>query len=243
MTTIDQQTRRRIARTGLTAFDDKLVCPGYVIYTPLTGDGSVYVIDETGKEVHRWKLPYPPGLYGYLLPNGHLFYMGKLRDESLDRFPLWNRFKGGILIEVDSDGNVLWEHRDPDHHHDARRLASGGAIYLAIERVPHDLAEKVKGGIPGSDKDGMWADVIVEVDALGKRVWEWHAFEHLDFETDVITFNDSRDEWSHANTVVPLDGGRVMVSFRNTSTIAIIDKVSGNLVWKLGYDVSLNSMT
>jgi outer membrane protein assembly factor BamB len=83
----------------------------------------------------------------------------------------------------------------------------------------------------------MWADVIVEVDAEGHRVWEWHAFEHLDFETDVITFNDLRVEWSHGNTVVPLADDRVMVSFRHISTVGIIDKKSGDFVWKLGYDV------
>jgi hypothetical protein len=81
----------------------------------------------------------------------------------------------------------------------------------------------------------MWADVIVEIDQNGKRVWEWHAFEHLNPETDVITFNDTRDEWSHANTVAPLPGERVMVSFRNISTVGIIDKQSGEFVWKLGY--------
>ena len=83
-------------------------------------------------------------------------------------------------------------------------------------------------------ENGMWADVIVEVDASGKRIWEWHAMEHLDPKRDIITFNDSRDEWSHGNTVVPLSGDRVMFSFRNLSTIGIIDKGTGEIVWRLG---------
>ena len=82
----------------------------------------------------------------------------------------------------------------------------------------------------------MWADVIVEVDAAGNRVWEWHATEHLDAETDIITFNDRRDEWSHGNTVVPLPDGRVMFSFRNISTVGIIDKATNEIVWKAGYE-------
>ena len=238
MSAIDQQTRRRILRTGLTALDEQRACPGYVLYTPLYSSGEVYLINLQGVEVHRWDMPYPPGLYGYLLPNGNLFYMGAVQDATQeDRFPSWKRFNGGVLLEVDWNGNVVWEHHDRDHHHDARRTPSGGAIYLTVERVPDEVAAQVKGGVPGSGKDGMWADVIVEVDAAGRRVWEWHAFEHLDFKTDVITFNDLRDEWSHGNTVVPLADDKVMVSFRHISTVGIIDKQTGDFVWKLGYDV------
>ena len=238
MSAIDQQTRRRILRTGLTALDEERACPGYVLYTPLYSSGEVYLINLQGVEVHRWDMPYPPGLYGYLLPNGNLFYMGAVRDDSQrDRFPAWKRFNGGVLLEVDWDGKVLWEHHDRDHHHDARRTPSGGAIYLTVERVPDEVAAQVRGGVPGSDKDGMWADVIVEVDAAGRQVWEWHAFEHLDFKTDVITFNDLRNEWSHGKTVVPLADDKVMVSFRHISTVGIIEKQTGDFVWKLGYDV------
>lgn len=59
----------------------------------------------------------------------------------------------------------------------------------------------------------------------------------MDFEADMITFNDPRDEWSHANTIVPLNDDRIMVSFRNTSTVGIVDRATGNFSWKLGYDV------
>ena len=99
------------------------------------------------------------------------------------------------------------------------------------------LAARVKGGNPITGENGMWADVIVEVDSSGNRVWEWHAAEHLDLELDVVTFNDSRDEWSHGNTVVPLDDDRVMFSFRNISTVGIINKSTGDIVWRLGGEV------
>lgn len=236
---VDQATRRRLMRTGLTGLDEEKASPGYTLYAPMFGPHGPILLDQQGNEVHRWDLPYPPGLYGYLLPNGNLFYLGKTTDETTGkRFPPWDRFKGGVMMEVDWDGNVLWEHYDINHHHDGRRTESGGAIYLTVERVPEDVAAKVKGGALGTDaKGGMWADVLVEVDASGKRIWEWHAQEHLDFENDVITTNDSREEWSHGNTIAPLDGGRVLVSFRNISTVAIINKQTGAFEWKLGYDV------
>lgn len=70
MTTVDQQTRRRIMRTGLTALDRELACPGYVLFNPGGGE-KVYLIDLDGRVVHDWTVPHPPH-YGYLLPNGNL---------------------------------------------------------------------------------------------------------------------------------------------------------------------------
>ena len=143
----DRQTRRRTARTGLTAIDDRQACPGFVPYCPMYGTGDVYLIDIEGREVHKWNMPYSPGLYGYLLSNGNLFYLGVLQDGMPERFYQWNEFKGGIMLEASRDGEILWEHRDPDHHHDARRTASGGVLYLSAERIPVTVAAKVKGGI------------------------------------------------------------------------------------------------
>ena len=107
-------------------------------------------------------------------------------------------------------------------------------MYLTVELMEPNLASRVKGGVPGTDAEGMWADVIVEVDADGNRIWEWHAAEHLDPDHHILTFNDLRDEWSHGNTVAPLDGDRVMFSFRNISTVGTIDKKSGEITWQLG---------
>ena len=235
---IQPQTRRRIARTGLTAHDPAKANPGYTLYATLSGDGEVYLLDPNGEVAHQWQMPYPPGLYAYLLPNGNLFYGGKVRDDGgWDIFDGFKRFKGGVMLEVDWNGNSLWEHRDPFHHHDARRTASGGCLYMTVERMDDDAAAKIRGGQPGTDAEGMWCDVLVEVDADGNRIWEWHAAEHLDPDRHVITFNDLRDEWSHGNTVAPLPDGRVMFSFRNISTVGIIDKASGNIDWQLGDDV------
>lgn len=234
---IEQHTRRRTMRVGLTALDESKACPGYVLYTPVEGDGTLYLIDLMGDEVHQWKMPHRPGLYGYLLPNGNLFYNGKIPDDSFQPFEMWPNFKGGVMLEADWDGNVLWEYRNGLHHHDARRTESGGVILLGLERVPEELAAKVQGGVPGTGADGMWADEVVEVDASGDRIWEWHAHEHLDVDTDHILFNDPRDYWSHGNTIVPLPDDKLLLSFRSISTVGIIDKRTGEFDWKLGYDV------
>src|ERR1700686_225145 len=94
VTSVDQQKIRR-ARTGLIAHDPALAHPGYTLFAPMFGDGTVCLVDMAGEVAHSWRLPYrPPGLYGYLLDNGHLFYSGKVMQD-LDRFEAWHRFKGG----------------------------------------------------------------------------------------------------------------------------------------------------
>lgn len=109
MSKVEQNTQIRTGRTGLTACDPEQACPGYIIYTPIAGDGTVYAIDPQGREAHRWKMPFPPGLWGYLLPNGNLFYSGKIiKDETWDRFESWNAFKGGVILEAEMDGTVVW---------------------------------------------------------------------------------------------------------------------------------------
>lgn len=136
---------------GLRALDPERAFPGYTLFAPITGSGEVYLIDLEGRVVHEWRLPYPPGSYGYLLPNGNLFYSGKT-TENLESVPWW--FKGGVVLEADPSGKILSEVRHPFHHHDARRLANGNVIILATEHVPPDLAFKVKGGIPGTEWEG-----------------------------------------------------------------------------------------
>ena len=231
---IDPVTLRRTRKLGLTAHDPSKAYPGYTLYAPMFGDATVYLVDIWGEVVHTWRAPFQPGDYTYLLPNGNLFYLGKTPAAQGEMFPAWPVFKGGALLEIDWDGKIVWEHRDPAHHHDGRRTQSGGAIYLTIEEVPPGLVPRVRGGLPGTEHEGkMWGDCIVEVDRDGTLVWEWHAHEHLDPATDVITPTDLRHEWSHANTVVPLPGGDVIVSFRNISTVARIDRATGDFVWKL----------
>ena len=93
MSTVDQQRVRR-TRVGLIAHDPARAQPGYTLFTPMFSDGTVYLVDMGGDVVHTWRLPYRPGLYGYLLDNGHLFYSGKVM-EDLKRFEAWARFKAG----------------------------------------------------------------------------------------------------------------------------------------------------
>jgi hypothetical protein len=227
---VDQNPIRRRG-TGLRALDAERASAGLTLFA--AGDGTVYLIDLLGKVVHTWKMPYPPGLYGYLTEKGTLFYNGQIpNDTFLGKSP----FQGGAALEADWNGKVLWEVRQRDHHHDGRLLKNGNVLLLCAAELPDDLAKKIQGGRPGTEVNGkIWADYLVELTKDGRKVWEWRAWEHLDPTKDVITaIQDSRSEWTHGNAVTELPDGDVLVSFRNISTIIKIHRQSAEVVWKLG---------
>ena len=210
-------------------------CPGFTLFAPQSGGGKVYLIDLEGNVTHTWQMPYPPGNSGYLTERGTLFYNGKTIEDS-KRFISGRPWKGGAALEVDWNGRVLWEVRQPDHHHDGIRLRNGNVLLICLAQLPQDLVPKIKGGMPGTEHNGeMYADYLVEMTTDGKIVWEWRTWEHLDPETDCITaVQDQREEWTHGNGVAELPNGDIVLSFRNISTVIIIDRKTGEIIWKLG---------
>lgn len=195
---------------------------------------TIYLIDMTGNVVHRWEMPYSPGLTTYLTERGTLFLNGHVPSSSnLGR----KYYRGGAAMEVDWNGRVLWEVNHPDHHHDGIRLRNGNILLVCMKPLPAEIVRKVRGGRPGSEYDNgkMDSDYLVEMTTDGKLVWEWRSWEHLDPEKDGITaVEDDRDVWPVANSVSEMPDGNLLVSFRTNSTVVMINRQTGAIYWKLG---------
>jgi len=230
-----EQIKSKRSGTGLRACNPEKAWSGFTLFAPQSGGGTVYLIDMSGNVVHTWRMPYPPGNYGYLTERGTLFYNAKIIDDS-KRFISRQPWKGGAALECDWNGRILWEVRHPDHHHDGIRLRNGNVLLICLAQLPPDIAARVKGGMSGTEHNGeMYGDYLVEMATSGEVVWEWRSWEHFDPETDCITaVQDRRDEWTHANGVAELPNGDIVVSFRVISTVIIIDRKTGKIIWKLG---------
>ena len=218
---------------GFRGYDPSRTSPGFTLFTPQFGDGTVYLIDIQGDVVHTWKMPYPPGRYGYLTERGTLFYNGRTAGPGwLGRQP----FKGGVALEADWNGRVLWEVHQADHRQDGRLLRNGNVLLLCAGVVPEEIAKRVQGGIPGTEDDGtMYADYLVEMTPTGEAVWEWRSWEHLDPESDGHTApGDARNDWTGGNAVMETPDGDILLSMRQTSTVVRIDRQTGEITWKLG---------
>jgi hypothetical protein len=242
---VEQNTRKRRG-TGLRACNPARACPGFTLFAPhFEQNRIVYLVDLRGEVVHTWHMPYPPGLSGYLTERGTLFYNGRTSEKSfLSRFP----FKGGVVLEADWNGKVLWEVRHPDHHHHGILLRNGNVLLHCLGRVPDQIARRVSGGTadhrlpsalyapqPEGDADTMYADYLVELTPAGQTVWEWRSWEHLDPVADGIAEVQAlRTLWAMGNSVLELPDGDILASYRPISTVIRIARQTGEVVWKLG---------
>ena len=214
---------------GLTYCARRKAYAGVTVFAPMEGTG-VYMLDMLGRVVKHWEMGYKPGCYGELLPNTHVLYAGRVEDGPLADL----EGAGGILLEVDWDGNKVWEYKDSYLHHGFYRMKNGNTLVLKWVEVPKDIAANVKGGDTGTERNGvMWGDVIQEITPQGKVAWEWIGHEHLD-PADNRCLLCPRSTWTHANSVAEMADGNILVCLTLLNEIAIIDKRSGDIKWRWG---------
>ena len=227
--------------SGLIHYAPQHACRGYTLVTNLNGYES-RLIDMEGRVCHVWRSN--EGIsYSYLLPNGNLLLrtgpgapeVSFLSRPERELVPRGGRTVAGAILELDWDGNVVWEYRYPLLHHDFQRLPNGNTLVLAWEQIPDETARRVQGGFAAEHGHaGMLGDVVREVTPAGEVVYEWTSWEHLDFDEDRICFLESRGEWTHQNTLNVTPDGDLVVSFRQTDTVGIVDRASGDFRWKWG---------
>ncbi|KAL2870884.1 ASST-domain-containing protein [Aspergillus lucknowensis] len=247
---MEQHTFRRRG-LGLRGVDEQRVSAGYVLYTPLTSR-TAHLISTSGEEVHRWTLPHRAGRHARILPNGNLAYNGAYPD-SPNLFPMWKKYCGGVMMQVDSTGNIVRRYTDPHAHHDQNHLDDGTLLYTTLEPLTPEEAARVRGGIPGSEApDGtVYADCIKHVDPWSvstdsssadfeadgkggaKLLWSWRAIDHLDFDKFPQHQDYPREHWPLINSVSRDSEGNIIASSRNTSSVFVISCETGKVLWRL----------
>ena len=189
---------------------------------------SCHLVDMDGDVAHTWDLPGPLGSKAYLLPGGNLL-CSVVTDEGV---PIPGA-KGGHILELDWDGNVVWEHVDHSQHHDIVRLENGNTLYLSREALSDEDAARVEGGLPGTEiKGNIFGDIVREVTPAGALVWEWY-FTEADFAAFPLAADCHRGEWAHANSIATTLDGNVLLSFRHLDTIMIVDRETREIVWHM----------
>lgn len=225
-------------QTGLLFHDPGKSFSGFTIIAPMAHE-QAFLINNDGEPVHSWRLPGALGSKAYLLPNGNLLCSVFTRDgEPLPgAIPIPGAL-GGRMIELDRAGHIVWEHTDPNQHHDLVRLENGHTLYLAREEMSAAEADRVRGGLPGIGlhqpalRGKMFGDVVREVDPDGELVWEWR-FKDVDPATFSLAADCHRGEWAHANSIAPTLNGDVLISFRHLDTIMIVERASGEIAWSM----------
>ena len=105
------------------------------------------LMDMNGNVVHTWKNVRGIGRM-QLLPNGNLVVINRgVADDRSDLLPpgedepeLVIVGEEASMLEVDWDGNKVWESKPPSRpHHDFKRLENGNTIMIQRNRFPKNI--------------------------------------------------------------------------------------------------------
>lgn len=220
--------------TGLLQSDSSRYFDGYTLFTT-TDEEDVYLVDMEGKLIHVW--PTRSSNLAELKPNGNLVYGSNYRG----------------VEELDWEGNTVWYYTC-DYHHDFAITGPNSIMILAGGRHRDfsrpDVFEGCAEGL------SFLADYCIEIDTRTfSRKWQWWSHEHIKELQEIgIPFPrpvdiHSKGRWGdifHCNTLDVLPdtelgrrdprfrAGNMMFSYRQLSTIGIVDRDTGDIVWIWG---------
>lgn len=245
-------TAQSVFPTGVTIYNPKKAHNSYVLFT--SPDGKTHLVDMNGNEVKQW--PYI-GFPGEIInPADNDGKIGNVLLQLENGKGVWSGiFNNKVIGEVDWDGNVVWKwgEKAPNgvarQNHDIHRLGNGNT--LLVSTVDHI----VKGVSDKSIDD----QTIYEVNKNGDIVWSWNVGDHID-EFGItpegrdllrkayvngrtghgfLTINDmqpiGKNKWFEAGDK-RFHPDNIVIDSREASFIAIIEKKTGKIVWRLGPD-------
>ena len=236
--------------TGLTHHNPSLSVKGYTLFVQSAGD-SAYLLNIAGQVVQRWLFDDFAPSHAQLLPSGSLLVAGTDHEtrkrsqatrekEAIDLDPelRLTRLGGGYttLREYDFDGNLLWTYNNPRMHHDFYHKENGNLLLPLWVELPDELARQVRGGLRSRQKNllPMIGDELIEINRDGKELARHPVSRLFDPRKDPIQPLENRDEWTHVNSIDLAEDGRLVVSCRNNSRVAIIDLDEQKILWKIG---------
>jgi len=157
--------------------------------------------------------------------------------------------KSPKVVEIDFEGNILWEFRPPRNMRgailDAAMLDNGNILITVHPSGIYEISRSKKVVWAHRDPEAShdadrlpngntlynlgWRkkgeDVVREVDRSGRVVWSWKG---LSYDREPFAGIES-EGWMHVNSITRLENGNTLVSIRNFNTIAEVDP-DGNVV-------------
>ena len=243
----------RVFPTGTTIYDPHRAYNSFVMFAG--PDGKSHLIDMDGNEVHRWEhFGFPAEVLDPSVTGGKLGHV----LVQLDHDPgAWGGiFKNKTVGELDWSGKVVWEWgKDAPggaarQNHDWHRLPNGNTLLLVT--LVHD--------VPSLSAQPVGDQAIYEVTPAGAIVWKWVATDHINefgfsaaalaylkrtishsvgVSDGVLTLNNmkvvGKNHWFGSGDQ-RFNPDNILIDARDANFIAIIEKATGKIVWRLGPD-------
>ena len=228
--------------------NDSGTAPGYTLFGTLTG--PVFLIDNAGHMVHRWKMPeHTAFTAAELLPNGNLMLILEDPEGACD-----NPTSGDIAW-MRPDGEVVWRYAPAAGcaHHDHVLMPNGNVLLLVDSSKPREAVIAAGANPDFVPPNGLVVDELVEIRPEppfgGEVVWRWSPWDHLvqDFDPDKpnhgrpadhpgrIDLNfllkkrssagrASPDDWLHTNAIAyHAEADHVLFLARHFSELWVVD--------------------
>ncbi len=232
--------------------------PGYYFTGDLTSYTDAYyamVLDGNGVPVWYQKLPGGPTNVEPL-PNGTIVWS----PNPGPGFGIGDNISAYTGFDLSTQTTIasLPAAVTPTDPHELTPLPNGDRMMISTPLVTKDLSTLGDGGggTPASDANNTAVDcVIQEVNPSNQAVWTWDAATHIGLD-EVNTQSGAPDAgpaWGlsevegapvadiyHCNSVAVDEDpsspnyGDVLVSMRNLNAVFLIDRATGNVIWKLG---------
>lgn len=232
---------------GVTIVDRTRAFIGPTLFTS-GHESAVYLIDIDGRPIHRWRLPFSevwdetaavsdprpdPFVFidkAYMYPNGDLLavYTG-VGDTP------W----GLGLVKMDRESRVIWKYLERAHHD--VEVGADGRIYTLTQA----MRDRPVDGMPQIELPFI-EDFLVVLSPDGKverRISLMDAVAASPYRKFFAALTDyARQDPLHTNAAKPVDGrraaavggpatGGVLLSFRESSLVAMLDPETGRLIW------------
>lgn len=184
-----------------------------------TGDGTklyYVVLDNTG--TNALYANKTNTLYRFVTPQGFDAVTGtnafNLKDETFN-----------VVDTFTTLGYTL-------DNHDVKLLPNGHALIFGTEVRTFDMSQVVTNGKAAAAVTG---NVIQEIDADNRLVFEWHTFDHIPVTNTFADMSQASFDYAHINavTIDPTDNN-LLASLRTTSEIIKINRQTGQVMWRLG---------
>jgi hypothetical protein len=189
------------------------------------GGGLAVVVNREGRVVwYRHSGTGGPSAFDRL-PNGH-FILHQSDKQAFEELEL----DGSTVRTWRAEASVAGS-----DGHDFRPLPNGNALLFGAETHKVDSRSSFQGGVANALR---WDDTVSELTPEGNVVWRWSSWSHVseaEITRDPAEPFDPKDyEVVHTNSIETSSGGDVILSFRNTGTVAKIERSTGAIIWRLG---------
>ncbi len=201
---------------------------------------SVTTLDNPAPGYLRFDWPIKTGFsvldnYGYFVnektTKGGSDYFWQLKNGNIaqwadNKFYIYNQ----NMDLIDSIKNPTTYTLD---FHDFISLSNGHYLMLCDKNVEMDLSDIVQGG----KSDALVIDnILIETDRTGTIYWQWSSLDHFHVTdaTSDVDLTQKNIDYAHINSMDEDANGNILISTRHLDEISLINKSTGNMIWRIG---------